>query len=233
MSRADEFMDIYRQLEAIATDKYNLPKDGKAVSFLEKQPEFRNIRLELGYCHEVRNLLTHNPKISDKYTVDPSEEMIELLKNTVEKVINPPKAKSIMIPKQKILWRTMNDFILPVVHEMVSKTFTNIPILEECVVIGVFSESTLLSYLVDEEIISIDDHMVFSDLEKYLWLKNHTAESFRFVSEDTLKTTIEDMFSDANKHGERIGLIFVTHSGRATEKVLGIITAWDLVDSER
>ena len=41
------------------------------------------------------------------------------------------------------------------------------------------------------------------------------------------------MFSDANKHGERIGLIFVTHSGRATEKVLGIITAWDLVDSER
>lgn len=33
MSRADEFMDIYRQLEAIATDKYNLPKDGKAVRF--------------------------------------------------------------------------------------------------------------------------------------------------------------------------------------------------------
>ena len=38
----------------------------------------------------------------------------------------------------------------------------------------------------------------------------------------------EDIFAAAQKESKRLGLIFVTHSGQPTEKLLGIISAWDM-----
>ncbi len=228
MTRADEFIELYRELELVAAEQYNLPKDGSVVLHLSNRREFRSIKPELDYCRDVRNLLSHNPKIGHTYVVEPSEQMVQLLRATLAKVKNPPKATDIMIPMQKILWKTEKDFVLPVLKDMIEHTYTHIPILENGVVIGVLSESTILSYLVDEEIIEINNSMRFSDLRNYLKMENHKSESFRFVSKDTLKAKLDELFSNALESGDRIGMVFVTHSGKKTEKILGIITAWDL-----
>lgn len=231
MTKSDEFIELYRELEAVAVNKYDMQKDGSTVLHLSNRPEFRNLKAKLDYCREVRNLLSHNPKIEDAFLVEPSEKMLQLLTETLDKVKHPPKAKDIMIPMQKILWKTENDLILPVLKDMIEHTYTHIPILENGVVVGVFSESTILSYLVDEEIIEINDSIRFSDLEKYLKVEKHKSESFRFVSIDTLKAKLDEIFANALEHGDRIGMVFVTHSGKKTEKILGLITAWDLAGS--
>lgn len=101
-------------------------------------------------------------------------------------------------------------------------------IMRDGIVIGVFSENTLLSYLIDDEIVNIDNEVKFSDIDKYLPLDQHRAESFRFVGQETLVSEIEDIFADAVKKSDRIGLIFVTNSGKKTERLLGIISAWDM-----
>lgn len=106
--------------------------------------------------------------------------------------------------------------------------YTHIPIMRDGIVIGVFSENTLLSYLIDDEIVNIDNEVKFSDIDKYLPLDQHRAESFRFVGQETLVSEIEDIFADAVKKSDRIGLIFVTNSGKKTERLLGIISAWDM-----
>ena len=36
------------------------------------------------------------------------------------------------------------------------------------------------------------------------------------------------MFTVAMRRADRIGMVFITHSGKSSEKVLGIITAWDV-----
>ena len=231
MSKTDEFIDLYRELEAVAVEKYNFHKDGRAIYNLSQRREFRNIKSELDYCREVRNLLSHNPKIDNIYPVEPSEQMIDLLRVTLSKVKHPPRARDIMVPLNKIVWRNLNDYVLPVIREMVSNVYTHIPVFENDVVVGVFSESTILSYLVDEEIISIDRSMRFSDFGDYLKFENHKSESFRFVSENTMKVNIDEMFSDALTKNDRIGMVFVTHSGKPTEKIMGLITAWDLAGS--
>lgn len=227
-SKTELFLDKYKKLEATVSAQYNLSNSESAVSYLERRAEYRAIKSELAYCREVRNLLTHNPKVRNRYAVEPSDEMIALLDQTIERVNNPQKAKHIWVPIGKVSCRTMDDYVHPAMVEMNAHIYTHIPIMKDGVVVGVFSENTLLSYLIDDEIVSIDNGVKFSHIAKYLPLDQHRAESFRFIGQETLVSEIEDIFADAVKKSDRIGLIFVTNSGRKTEKLLGIISAWDV-----
>ena len=122
----------------------------------------------------------------------------------------------------------MNDNVLPTMMEMQEKVYTHIPILQDGIVIGVFSENTVFSYLADEQIVEIADNMRFSDLSEYLPVEKHRAESFRFVGQTKLISEIRAIFEDALSKQDRIGLIFITKSGNPKEPLLGILTAWDI-----
>lgn len=227
-SKTELFLDKYKKLESTVSAQYNLSNSESAVSYLERRAEYRAIKSDLAYCREVRNLLTHNPKVRNRYAVEPSDEMIALLDQTIERVNNPQKAKHIWVPIGKVSYRMMDDYVRPAMVEMNEHVYTHIPIMKDGVVVGVFSENTLLSHLIDDEIVSIDNDVKFSDIAKYLPLDQHRAESFRFVGKETLVSEIEDIFAEAVKKSDRIGLILVTNSGKKTERLLGIISAWDV-----
>ena len=228
MKNADSFIDLYKQLEQLAVRKYNYPEDGKSVYNLSLRPEFASLRAELDYCRAVRGILQHKPKIGSSYAVEPSDEMIALLQTTLNKVKNPPRAKDIAIPFGSILYKSMNDLVLPTMMEMQEKVYTHIPILQDGVVVGVFSENTVFSYLADEQIVEIAQNMRFSDLAGYLPIENHRAESFRFIGQTKLISEIRGIFEDALSRQDRIGLMFITKSGNPKEPLLGILTAWDV-----
>ena len=228
-TNTDIFLNKYRQLEDAIRNTYGDELyDKSPIIFLENHPEYRSCKNELDYCREIRNLLTHSPKVNGNYIVQPSDDMIKLLENTIQKVNHPPRAHQIMVPSARILCKTMYDLVLPAMIEMNKKTYTHIPILENNVVVGVFSENTLLSYVINDENIDIDMKMKFSDIAKYLPVESHKAESFRFVSSNAFVSDIKAAFEEALCKTDRIGMIFVTQNGKETEKLLGIITAWDV-----
>ena len=227
-SRTERFLDEYRRLEADAAAEYHLSNLESVMSFLMRRPEFRSIRAELDYCREVRNLLSHMPKVGGRYAVEPSEEMIALLERTARRIRNPERAKHICVPKSRMTWRKMSDPVFPAMREMNEKLYSHIPILEDDVVVGVFSENTLIGCLLDAGRVNIDSATRFSDLAKYLPLDAHRAESFRFVGRNTPTAELEAIFAEAQARSERIGLVFVTHSGKPTEKVLGILSPSDM-----
>lgn len=224
---SDVFLEKYKELEDFIRGEYGLKNEESAIAFLLKRPEYRSIRDELDYCREVRNLLQHKPKIRDNYVVEASDAMISLLEGTLNRIKNPPKARRIMIPRQQILCKAMNDLVLPTMREMDEKVYTHIPILENEVVCGVFSENTVLSYLVDEQI-GFDETTTFSEIADYLPLDKHRAETFRFVHLDEFISNISDEFDRAVHNQDRIGMVFVTANGKKSEKLLGILTAWDI-----
>lgn len=232
LQKTELFLDKYRQLESVISLEYNLSNSDSPVNFLLRRPEYHAIKADLDYCREVRNLLTHNPKLNGHYAVEPSDEIIALLDRTIEQVKNPTRAKHIFIPRKKVFCRKMEDYVYPAMMEMRDRVYTHIPILREDVVVGVFSENTLLNYIIDEEIVSIDRDVKFFDIAKYLPLDQHTAESFRFIPQNMLLADIEAIFSDGLKNTDRVGLLFVTRNGKPTEKLLGIISAWDIAGVE-
>lgn len=227
-SRAEVFLDKYKQLENIVKAEYRLKESDSAVGFLLRNKGFQNIKNELDLCRETRNLLAHNPKVKNSYAVEPSVEMINLLDDIIDKIENPLRAENVMTNKSELCYKSMEDSVREAMIKMHEKAYTHIPILEDGVLMGVFSENTVLSILIDEDFIGIENNLKFYDMKKYLSIKGNENESYRFVSKDTLVSDISILYREASHINDRIGMIFVTHSGKESEKIMGIITAWDI-----
>ena len=231
MDRTSQFLDYYGQLEKIVRKEYGIQQNIGFMPTLSDLPAFRSVRRELDYCREVRNLLDHNGRVKNEFPVEVSQGMLDLIQETIQKLQNPVRVRDIMIPVSQIFSCKVNDLVLPAIIEMQQKVYTHIPIMENGIVVGVFSENTLLCKIVDDEIIGVDQSTRFSEFEKYLPMDRHSSESFRFVSQTMLKTDLESIFSKAAAQSDRIGMAFVTAHGKSTERLLGIVTAWDLPEA--
>lgn len=227
-SNTEEFMDLYRQLEVAAAKAYNFRADGSVVAQLERRAEFQDVRTELSYCRDVRNLLTHRPKIDGAYAVEPSGEMLELLRRLVARIEQPLLARDIAIPLRQVLCKRKTDLVLQTMKEMNDRGFAHVPILGGDMVQGVFSEHVLLSYLVDRQCVCIGPELTFADIWNYLPLKNHVRESFRFIPGSMPVSELIELFDRARQKNDKIGMVFVTQNGREQSRLHGIITAWDV-----
>ena len=229
MSRADEFIDLYKQLEDAAVQRYNYPTDGRAVLRLQDRREFASVRSELSYCREVRNLLQHKPKLDGQFLVQPSEEMLQFLQGMLHRIEHPVRCRDVAIPFEKMYWKTMADPVLPAVRVLKNAIHTHIPILEERRVVGIFTVNGLFNHLVDKGEGGLAETTLFSDMGEFLRLDNHPSEVYLFARADTPLDELEESFQSARETGRRVGMVFLTHSGKSTEKVLGILTAWDMI----
>ena len=72
-TNAEIFLDHYKDLEYIIREKYKLENWESTIHYLTGKREFKKIVNELQYCREVRNLLSHKPKLNDRYSVEPSD----------------------------------------------------------------------------------------------------------------------------------------------------------------
>ncbi len=227
MDKCEEFLDLYKQLESLAVNQLDAKSDGTAVSQLQRRPEFIDIRSELDYIRDVRNLLTHRPRIDDEYAVEPTDAMIDLLKKTIRRIEKPLTASDIYVPLGEVLFAEMETKVFSVMSAMFKKAFTHVPILEDSKVVGVFSDNTLMNYILFGNLL-ITNETRFSEIGEYLPLGVHPAETYRFVSRNETVSNISDIFDEALKNSDRVGMVFVTEHGKSEEKLLGIITAWDV-----
>jgi len=227
-TRTDIFLDKYKTLENVVKTEFRLSDKESPMNFIMNNRDYQNIRNQLDLCRETRNLLSHNPKVSGEYAVEPSEKMIELLDKVIAKITMPPRANNIMIKKSDTCYRGMNDSVREAMFEMHEKSFTHIPLLEDDRVVGVFCENTLLSIIIDEERLNIDSNLKFTDIKKYLDIERKEVEVYPFVSQDTPISKISELFKNSPKRKDRTGMVFVTQNGKKSEKLLGIITAWEV-----
>ena len=228
MNKTETFIELYKELEELAVNRYGYPADGRAVYQLQRRPEFKKLREELDYCREVRNLLQHRKRLGDSFPVEPSGAMLDLLRTVIARVEAPPRAKDIQVPFSQVLWKTLEDRVRPTMLEMERRGFSHIPILDRGAVTGVFSENTVFTCLLDGEITGIGEELCFADLRSWLPPEKHRSESFRFIREDKLVFEISEMIDQAQDRHDRIGLFFTTANGRSAEPIRGILTAWDV-----
>jgi predicted transcriptional regulator len=122
----------------------------------------------------------------------------------------------------------LDDKALDVMEIMNNKTYTYVPIIEDGRLFGVFSENTVFSYIVNTGDVILAKEVKIREFSKFIPVDKHESESFTFVSKDALVIDIEDMFSKELKHDKRLAVVFITHNGDLNEKILGLITAWDV-----
>ncbi|MBR5931945.1 MAG: CBS domain-containing protein [Lachnospiraceae bacterium] len=227
MNKTEKFLDLYKQLENEANAHYNLQGEGSTIAKLGRRSEFKKIRPELDYIRDVRNLLTHRPKIGESYAVEPTDSMLGLLERIIDRIEHPLSAMQIAVPIEDILSASLDSKALSSLENMYKRAFSHMPILDDGKVVGVFSGSTLMNCILYQPI-NFTEETTFREIRERLTFDQHPSETFRFVSRNELVSNISDMFDETLRQEERIGMIFVTEHGKSEEELLGIITAWDV-----
>ncbi len=230
MNKNQLFLRMYNELDALLRIEYKMnDRDESAVARYERSlrlPKANNIRL----IREMRNTLTHNTTNFSMNAFEVSDDTIKFLQSVIDEFKNPKKAYDICVLKSKLLFATLTTKSKDIIDAMVEKGFSHIPVLDEKEnLLGVFSETTIFSFLGVYDKIILNDESTINDFINFIPLDNHIHEKFIFVAKNCYLKDLVNLFEENQNKKKRLVMIFVTQNGNVNEKILGILTPWDIL----
>jgi len=239
-NEADKFLNLFKILEEVIRDECqkkgidarNEVSIGQLINKLsEKNNIIKRHKNELDIIRDIRNILTHKSGKVYKNLITPSPEVTDNLENIIREIKNPPQIYNspICIKKDKMYCRNLYDNIYETIKEMTNKLYTHVPIIENGKLIGVFSENTILDIVNSDGKVIIDETMKFEEIKEFIKIENHSMERFEFIAKDKNIYEVEEMFEKYFKQNKRIGCIYITDKGKKDEKIIGMLTAWDVL----
>ena len=231
-SNVESFKQIYNQFEETIRYKYNLRKGESVCHFLQKENkiEYRRYKVEIESFTEIRNFIVHEKKPGMYDWVIPSDEALEKMNEIIEYSKHRPKVLDIAVCGKDIYARRLSDHVKSTMKYMRENMYTHVPIMEDGKVIGIFDENSIFGYLAENEILlEKNDDIVFEEIQAYLNIHGREMEQFLFVSQNTYADDLEIEFEKSFKQDVRLGAVFVTNNGNENERVLGMLTPWDIL----
>ena len=227
---SEKFRKLYIEFEK-ETLKLN-PKKDKITNINDvildlkenrKTPYYTEFEF-IDFCRKFRNKLSHD-NIYGKY-LNCNDDMINKLEKIIYQIKHPITAYEKSI--KTICYANIDDNVKEYMNKMIKKNYTHIPIYDNDKLIGIFSENSLFQYLFKDEIVEISEKTTFSDILDYISLEN-TKELIKFKSKKTLYDDIVLDFMNEFKKNQKLSCIMITPNGKPGEKVVGILTAWDII----
>lgn len=229
-ARTEYFLELYKRLETVAAALLRDKKRGSVVFHLANMPRFSHWKNDLDYCREVRNLLQHEVKINGEYAVEPSEQMVKFLEQVIHRLEYPALAIDHATKRSDILSAKLHDRLLPIMREMQKRALSHVPILEDEVVVGVFSENTVFQSLLDNTCIPVNEETLVSAFRAYLPISRHLGHRFAFIPENITLADAREIFDNAYDRNKKLRTLFITKNGKAKEPLLALMTPYDVLD---
>lgn len=229
--RIDTFLTAFKELESDLIEKSGLSIDyhvsfSKALSEIYYKKKNAVISNYDNYnflktSADLRNILSHENDVCF-----PTDDFLNRFLHLKERIINPLKVESIMT--KDILTCYLNDSLLSVMKKMEYKSLSHVPVIDNDIVYGVFSRSTVFDYISMNEDFDFNNQLKISYFDEFLPINSHLNERFIFVSRNDKIDDIFNLLTKEKEHEKNISLLLVTQNGKANEKLLGIITYTDL-----
>lgn len=231
MENADEFLNQYRLLEEELCRKYNFDEKtfGSPVVRFINDKEGRQFRDKLNLCREIRNLLSHHSEVEGEPIVEPSTAMINFLKEVTDYVRRPPLALDFATLYDDIMKTNPAQKAQVVMRKMERLGFSHVPVISEGEFVGVFSVSTVFTYIISKNMTSLNDDMTIGDFSELLPVEKHSSEKFQFVGKDATLFEVKQAFENKTQRNKRLAVIFITDNGSIGGRILGMLTPWDIL----
>lgn len=225
----DRFLDKYTELETFLREKNSIKANDMYSFNIMNDKDIKRDKAKWSFYRDIRNMLTHEANARKFITV--TDEMFEMFSVDVYKILHPLKVSDIAVPLNKIYKVTPNEPINTIIQTMLDKNYTCTPITNENnVVIGIFSAHSLMLYFNEhkQEILEDTCNVKIRDFKHLCDLHSDQDVVYKFVSRSTTVNEVKDMFKKNFEQNKRLEVVFVTDHGKNTEKLLALLTPWDL-----
>ena len=228
--RIDEFLDLYKQLEDDLEDKYrNARRHYSSVVFeFIKDYDSEPVRDKLEVCREIRNLLTHSANLGGEPIVEPSQPVVEAMREVLEFVRRPPLALDYATKGDQVMKAHMHQKVLRLMEVMDKNGYSHIPVMENGQFRGVFSVGVVFQYILRTGGRSIQPDTTVADLGGHLDVAAH-MENYQFVPKDATYLSVRRIFERVRGKNKRVSVVFITEHGKPGEPLLGMLTPWDVL----
>ena len=223
-----KFINLFKNLELRLRTNIQSSEEN-SVRQMIRESKNRVIQDNLAFFFlavNIRNLLAHN---EESFFI--TEQFLEKFESLCTKAFCIPIASQFMTKYQNMMFCREHDIVNPTIIEMKEKSISNVPILKDKKLVGVFSENTIFSlFLKDNGELIADLSMIkFGDIIDQLGVENNPSQKFIFVSKDTDVYKLQEMFLPEFGSEKKVELAFVTEQGLVQEKILGLITIYDVM----
>ena len=179
---------------------------------------------------DLRNAIVHRRK-GDRIIAEPNDEAVREIEHIAAQLLDPPK----VIPrfKKEVYRLSSSDSIAEAVKAMHALSFSQIPIYDASAFKGLLTANTVSRWLgasVAEEIFELADTRIDQVLS---YAETADQENYRFLRREATVYDAVVEFQESLNRGTRLEAILITHSGKPSEALLGIITNWDLPEIYR
>lgn len=227
------FLDLYKELESYLSRKYPWAESPIKEHYhvLDKSPvegdKDRGDTLDI--LRILRNNLAHR-NVDNLFEV--SQEAIDFLKKEISIVKDPWEARDIMTNITSLYFARKKTPVVDIIKRMYDDNISHVPLLdEENHVIGIFSESALLTLVYKNGEIELKKDDIVANYKDLTDLNFQKGEKFIFVNP---LTPVDDLIATLSKKAkDEITVIFVTQHGLKNEPLLGLITPWDILNKKK
>lgn len=229
-NRIDEFLDLYKQLEDELEDKYrNARRHYSSVVFeFIKDTDSEPVRDKLEVCREIRNLLTHSANLGGEPIVEPSAPVVTAMEEVLDFVRKPPLALDYATKWDQVMKAHLHQKVLRLMEVMDKNGYSHIPVLNDGEFCGVFSVGSVFQYILRTGGKGIKPETTVAELGRHIQVDAH-MENYDFVPKDATYLSVRRKFEKVRGKNKRISVIFITENGKPGERVLGMLTPWDVL----
>ena len=188
----------------------------------------RKYKSELHQFAKLRNAIVHERVNADYYIAEPHIEVVERIEEIAREFEKPQTALSIATSP---VFYYYEDAYLKDVLKVINKfDFTRFPVYDK--------DDKYVALLTSTEIIQwmakhFSDNVVhFEDVRVKELLTKGKNYFVTFVDEDASLYHIEELFERYHTRGKKLQAVIITETGDRHGKPIGVITPWDLLDSD-
>jgi len=231
-SPSAKFVSIYNELSEYMEKELNEKNFRSHVQMLnimsKKNHIIKSNYDELRTFANLRNIIVHDSTGSYNPIAEPHPEVVKRYQHILNQLINPPTALSICTKAADMFFAHPNMKLIDCIKKMHDRNFSYIPVCMNEKLIGVLSGDSIFTYMRRNSTTSIHEEFRIRDLGDSI--KDHIDERYCFVNKDLSLGEITSMYINDIKDGKRLGAVFVTETGSENEKIMGMISAWGLID---
>ncbi|MFD1335033.1 CBS domain-containing protein [Oceanobacillus iheyensis] len=173
---------------------------------------------------ELRNAIIHN-RIDVSYAIaEPHDTIVERIEKIEEDFTSPKQVKNAFI-KQVVTFQ-LKDSVQKLLQVVRDRGLTKLPIYEHQDFKGLITHKGIARWIAN----SMNDSQQITDATAEDILQYEKSDNHLFISEEMSVYEAAEVFSEQVGKGNRLAALLITKTGKEDEKLVGIITNWDIME---
>lgn len=228
----NRFVSAFNELDAVIRDRTSARKETTYASnvreFTNKFGFWASRRTDFEEFGDVRNMMVHRASRDTTgklaFPIVPALTLVERIESAVRDITNPP----LVTPRftKPLIAVKAQDPVSVMLRHVRKLDITHFPTFDDDRFVGLINPDGIVNWLAQANAADLAD---LSATAQEVLNTQPEKNNYLFIARNT---PLAAAFSKFREH-PNVDALLITHSGSSTEKLLGIITLWDVAQVER